>query len=566
MFEAASLPVFEPPVFEVPEDDDDLERPPLRGRTDPPTGLHDVDWAPLEDAYGTADQTPWFIEALTSDDQGDENFGVYGLYSATTHQGSVYSASGAAIPFLAELVRRDNTLALLFLARIAVGETHFVRRPDDVEQATSQYADAVAGFAEDVEAMWARTGDDEALRLLVLLGRAPSALPALGPDATAGLCFAHAFLAARDNGVTPGGARRAEKRVGHLAAARDLMAQSPSLYVRGAAAVCLVYSGFTDDDALALLHHLAQGDYPVGDAWTTDLAELAAAAWRFGTDDDALLTAPANTVPPLYARLLERMARQFRRSGDTYRPLSPEDLTPAQRTTLEVALHSEPGVLTGADLTYLWVDVPGTVAAARRLLGNGNGDGNGDGDGNGGDQLARRTSRGPLWFVLEDRLLADGDTAAAIAALAEVDAWAALGEVFTSRQPDRAEETVSLTVRHFFGDAREETAKLALCSTFADALRDYRAPVTAFLDEWLPKVAETDGYDLAFRTPGLRIGTALAALARAGDLPARFHPMIKPYHRFPRFSTIPMPLLRELAEALPPDVRAARLAEWDEED
>jgi hypothetical protein len=556
VFDAAALPAFAPPVFEDHDEEDDLERPPLRGRTDPPAGLHDVDWSALEDAYDTADRTPWFIEALTSDDQGDRNFGTYGLYSATTHQGSVYSASGAAVPFLAELVRRDNTLALLFLARIAVGETHFVQRPDDVERATSEYADAVAAFAADVEAMWARTGDDEALRLLVLLGKEPTALPDLGPDATAGLCFAHAFLAARDNGVTPGGTRRAGERAGHLAAARDLMAHSPSLYVRGAAAVCLVYSGFADDDSLALLHHLAQGDYPVGDAWTADLAELAAAAWRFGTDDDALLTAPADTVPPLYTRLLERMARQFRRSGDTYRPLSPEELTPPQRTTLEVALRSEPGVITGADLTYLWLDVPGTIAGVRRLLGDNDGDG----------ELARRTSRGPLWFVLEDRLLADGDTATALAALAEVDAWAALGEVFTSRHPDRAEETVSLTVHHFYGDEREETAKLALCSTFADALRDYRAPVTAFLDEWLPKVAGTDGYDLAFRTPGLRIGTALAALARAGDLPARFHPMIRPYHRYPAFSSVPMPLLRELAEALPADVRAARLAEWDDED
>ena len=554
VFDAAALPAFVPPEFEEPADDDDLERPPLRGRTDPPAGLHELDWAPLEDAYGTADQTPWFIEALTSDDQGDQNFGIYGLYSATTHQGSVYSASGAAVPFLAELVRRDNSLALLFLARIAVGETHFVQRPDDVERAASQYADTVAAYAADIEAMWTRTGDDAALRLLVLLGRTPSALPALGPDATADLCFAHAFLAARDNGVTPGGARSADERTGHLTAARDLMAHSPSLNVRGAAAACLVYSGFADDDSLALLHHLAQGEYPVVDAWTTDLAELAAAAWRFGTDDDALLTARGNTSPPLYARLLERMTRQFRRSGDTYRPMSPEELTPAQRTTLEVALRSEPGVITGVDLTYQWLDVPGTVAGVRRLLGDGAG------------ELARRTSRGLLWFVLEDRLLADGDTAAALAALAEVDAWAALGEVFPTRTPDRAEETISLTVRHFHSDQREEAATLALCSTFADALRDYRAPVTAFLDEWLPTVAETDGHDLAFRTPGPRIGTALAALARAGDLPARFHPMIKPYHRYPRFSPVPMPLLRELAAVLPADVRAARLAEWDEAD
>ncbi|MDX3658934.1 hypothetical protein PV646_16650 [Streptomyces sp. ID05-26A] len=532
MFDADDLPDFAPPEFEH-QDGDDAERPPLRGTTAPPAGVHDVDWAALEDAYGTADETPWFIEALTSDDDGDRNFGVYGLYSATTHQGSVYSASEAAIPFLAELVRRDNTLALLFLARIAVGETHFVARPDDVRKATSEYAGAVAEFAADVEAMWTRTGDDEALRLLVLLGREPKALPALTPDATAGLCLAHGFLAARDNGVTPGGAKRAGARVEHGAAARDLMANSPSLHVRGAAAACLVYSGFADDHSLALLHHLAQGEYPVHDVWTGDLAELAASAWTFGTDDDGLLTA-SEKQPPLHTRLLERMARQFRSSGETYRPLAPEELTEAQRTTLDAALRASPETITGADVDYLWVDVPGTVAAAERLLGTSTG------------ELSRRTSRGLLWFVLEDALLAQDDRESALAALAEVDAWAALGEVFAARRPNGTEESITLTVRHLGG---EDAATLTLCSAFADALAPYRRPVEAFLDRWLPAVSEVDGYDLAFAVPAQRIGTALAALARSGGLPARFHPMVKPYHRFPEYSKVPLPLLRELEDA-----------------
>ncbi|MEU5696743.1 hypothetical protein [Actinosynnema sp. NPDC020468] len=99
MFDPDALPAFVPPEVEELADDD-LERPPLRGRTAPPTGLHDLDWAALEDAYDTADRTPCFIEALTSDDPGDRAFGSYGLYSATTHQGSVYTASRAAIPFL----------------------------------------------------------------------------------------------------------------------------------------------------------------------------------------------------------------------------------------------------------------------------------------------------------------------------------------------------------------------------------------------------------------------------------------------------------------------------------
>ena len=557
VFDADELPAFEPPEFDEDEgegDEHDGERPPLRGNTTPPAGLYDVDWAALEDAYGTAADTPLFIEALTSDDHGDRNFGVYGLYSATTHQGSVYTASEAAIPFLAELVRHDNAMALLFLARIAVGETHFVARPDDVGKATSEYAGAVAEFADDIEAMWARTGDDEPLRLLVLMGREPKELPALTPDATAGLCLAHAFLAARDNGVTPGGAKRTDARVAHLAAARELMAAGPSLYVRAAAAACVVYSGFADDDSLALLHHLAQGEYPVHDTWTADLAELAASAWLFGTDDDGLLTAPDGARPTLYTRLLERMARQFRRSGEVYRPLSPEELTAAQRTTLETALDAAPEAITGVDTVYLWIDVPGTVPAARRLLGDTTG------------ELGRRTSRGLLWFVLEDGLLAQGDRETALAALAEVDAWAALGEVFAAREPGGATESITLTVRHLYGDDRENAATLALCSTFADALAGHRPQAEAFLDEWLPRVSEVDGYDLAFTVPAQRIGTALAALARSGGLPARFHPMVKPYHRFPEYSTVPLPLLRELAEELPADVRDARLAEWADDD
>ncbi|GHH39948.1 hypothetical protein [Lentzea cavernae] len=545
MFDADDLPAFEPPEFDEHQgDEEDVERPPLRGSTTPPAGLHDVDWAALEDAYGTAGETPWFIEALTSDDDGDRDFGVYGLYSATTHQGSVYSASRAAIPFLAELVRRDIPMALVFLARIAVGETHFVARPDDVAKATSEYADEVAEFADDIEAAWARTGDDEALRLLVLLGREPKGLPALTPDATAGLCLAHGFLAARDNGVVPGGAKHTGARVEHVAAARDLMANSPSLHVRGAAAACLVHSGFADDDALALLHHLAQGEYPVHDVWTADLADLAASAWCFGTDDDGLLTASGNTRPNLHSRLLERVARQFRPSGEVYRPVSPEELTAAQRTTLEAALRGAPEAITGVDADHLRVDVPGTVAAARRLLGTASG------------ELSRRTSQGPLWFVLEDALFARGDGKVALAALAEVDAWAALSEVFTARQPGGTAESITLTVRH--GD---DAATLALCSTFADALADHRTRVEEFLDGWLSVVSEVDGYDLAFAVPAQRIGTALVALARSGGLPVRFHPMVKPYHRFPEFSKVPLPLLRELVEQLPEDVRAARLAE-----
>ncbi|MEV6717637.1 hypothetical protein AB0M48_37010 [Lentzea sp. NPDC051208] len=133
--------------------------------------------------------------------------------------------------------------------------------------------------------------------------------------------------------------------------------------------------------------------------------------------------------------------------------------------------------------------------------------------------------------------------------------------MFTARQPNATSESISLTVRHLGGD-RENAVTLALCSAFADALAGHRAQAEAFLDEWLPRVSELDGYDLAFAVPAQRIGTALAALAWSGGLPARFHPMIKPYHRFPEYSEVPLPLLCELAEALPADARDSSSL-WD---
>src|SRR5262245_4678871 len=105
MIDLGSLPPFvpTPPDLTSVHHDDGQERPPLRGRTDPPAGLRDVNWAQLEDAYGTAGLTPHYIEALTSDDVGDRHFGATGLYSATTHQGRLCSAGEAAVPFLVDL-------------------------------------------------------------------------------------------------------------------------------------------------------------------------------------------------------------------------------------------------------------------------------------------------------------------------------------------------------------------------------------------------------------------------------------------------------------------------------
>lgn len=67
-------------------------------------GLHDVAWGQLEHAYGSAEGVPGMIEALASDDAADRAWGIDALDASIHHQGSVYSASTAAVPFLVALV------------------------------------------------------------------------------------------------------------------------------------------------------------------------------------------------------------------------------------------------------------------------------------------------------------------------------------------------------------------------------------------------------------------------------------------------------------------------------
>ncbi|CAK7241253.1 MAG: hypothetical protein STHCBS139747_002713 [Sporothrix thermara] len=83
-------------------------------------GLYDIDWSHLEHAYGPADDTPAHLETLyrasrrsksnesgrekgDADGDGDDKDGLFALHDlegSIAHQGSRYSASQAAVPFL----------------------------------------------------------------------------------------------------------------------------------------------------------------------------------------------------------------------------------------------------------------------------------------------------------------------------------------------------------------------------------------------------------------------------------------------------------------------------------
>jgi HEAT repeat protein len=112
--------------------DDDVDDPYTQSRPErqPPrvrlAGLHDVDWASLSHAYGRADGVPGMIDALSSPDPEDREWGLDALDASIHHQGSVYPSSTAAAPFLIELVGDervdDRHDVLVLLAGIAVHE------------------------------------------------------------------------------------------------------------------------------------------------------------------------------------------------------------------------------------------------------------------------------------------------------------------------------------------------------------------------------------------------------------------------------------------------------------
>jgi hypothetical protein len=62
-----------------------------------------VAWEALHHAYGPADDLPAVIRAAASTDEQEARGAVEELFSSVFHQGTVYPASVAVVPFVAEL-------------------------------------------------------------------------------------------------------------------------------------------------------------------------------------------------------------------------------------------------------------------------------------------------------------------------------------------------------------------------------------------------------------------------------------------------------------------------------
>jgi hypothetical protein len=519
-FDPALLPEFEEQDYEEIEHDG-LARPPLRGRTSPPQGLRDIDWTSLEDAYGAATETPLYLEAITSDDPGDVAYGAHGLYAATTHQGSVFSASEAAIPFLVELVERDNATAMAFLARIAVGETHFVRSPRDID-ARTEYAGAVAAHEGAIRAYANRTDDPEAWRLLALLGVLPGDvaidLDTNDPALLADRLVLAGFLAASDD---------SSDRLAETARARDLVRTSASLLVRLAAAGTLAFAGAHDDHARHVLAHLADSEEYVSTTWITAVGPFAEAAWLFSAGDDELTGAD---VPPSLrvAGVEERLRRALPAGYDEDSPIPARAVSSELRAILAHAVAASPDLFAGGSPDLISRGLPATRHAVERLAGLRN------------DVLSEAPGASTLAELIEADLRAGVARPVTVDAIVAAGAWPVLEAVLSGSTTVSEHATLDPRLPRSVAD---DPMLVTLVLLLGEALSrtDLGAAVTA-LDDAL---ASSD-------PPGVRTAACLLAVALAGRFEDRFVPLVRSFHRYPEFSPAPIAVLRRVRDLLPP--------------
>ncbi|MCL2646693.1 MAG: hypothetical protein FWD61_06775 [Phycisphaerales bacterium] len=88
-------------------------------------GLDLIDWASLQHAYDSAVDVPDLLRDLASTNEEKRKNAIYRLFGNIWHQGTVYPATAAAVPFLYELLNAPNVSAkseiACLLACIAAG-------------------------------------------------------------------------------------------------------------------------------------------------------------------------------------------------------------------------------------------------------------------------------------------------------------------------------------------------------------------------------------------------------------------------------------------------------------
>jgi hypothetical protein len=118
-------------------------------------GLDGIDWHQLEHVYGAADTVPEWLRSLAS--QEDESDALTHLSLSLCHQGTVYSASAFAAPFLIELLTNTSMQGkegvLRLLAGMARGDAYHRQHLSHYSEVRKQDPAFQRELAEQVE--WA---------------------------------------------------------------------------------------------------------------------------------------------------------------------------------------------------------------------------------------------------------------------------------------------------------------------------------------------------------------------------------------------------------------------------
>ncbi|GAA2285514.1 hypothetical protein GCM10010415_64450 [Streptomyces atrovirens] len=116
-------------------------------------GLHDIDWSSMGHAYGTAEELPVLLTALCSPDADERAKALDRYYGAVHHQGDVYGATTASLPFLLELAGDDTTPDRAEVVRLLVSIAGTsVERCGDEYVGDVDYAGAAAALRARAEA------------------------------------------------------------------------------------------------------------------------------------------------------------------------------------------------------------------------------------------------------------------------------------------------------------------------------------------------------------------------------------------------------------------------------
>lgn len=117
-------------------------------------GIDDIDWANLKDAYGPAHKVPALMRALVSGNSDHQNYAAQDLFKTIWHQGTVYTATPAVIPFLYDLLEEngpyDKGVIVHLLVTIADGQPAFVHCEKDAK-AAAEWRTILAKVGRDLD-------------------------------------------------------------------------------------------------------------------------------------------------------------------------------------------------------------------------------------------------------------------------------------------------------------------------------------------------------------------------------------------------------------------------------